>query len=346
MEGKAYLLRHRAHILAEDFETIDKTSWDALLEQWIRIKEPQETRKHAHTIRLLKEHFGATIDCSRLTPSDIAGFRDKLVDQGISRALVEMHLTRTHAMFGAACREPGSPFHDRSNPTNNPAAGVRVLGQPEPPKEGRERAFTADQARHVLDTAARVKFGGNRHEDYLRMLRLIAFSGAGPGEISQLQGGDVCEEHGVKFFDIRNTDAVTGERHPEKSEKKKVRRRPVPLHPDVMDFFEHAQKFAKNEFIFGAFPYHKSGKRAHELISNFPRFLRDDCKIIDKTKKLTLYSFRHRFHNAMDEVDGGNGVPDKIQRRLVGHGKDKHVRYGGGELKNLAYWMAKIKPLG
>ena len=174
------------------------------------------------------------------------------------------------------------------------------------------------------------------------MLRLLAFSGAAPNEIAQLQGGDVYEQDGVKVFHIRDTDAITQQPHPKKSEKRDVRRRVVPLHPDVMDFFDYAQRFPGDAFIFGNFTWNKYNGRAAWLISEFPRFLRHDCEIIDATRHLKLYSFRHRFHNAMDEAE----IPDKIQRRLVGHSKDIHGRYGGGELKNLAYWIAQIKPMG
>jgi hypothetical protein len=43
----------------------------------------------------------------------------------------------------------------------------------------------------------------------------------------------------------------------------------------------------------------------------------------------------------MDEAD----VPDKIQKRLVGHAaKDQHGKYGG-KLQELNRWMQKVKPL-
>jgi hypothetical protein len=46
-------------------------SWDALLEQWKRIKQP--TVIHAATIRLLREHFGER-DCRQVNPRKIASF--------------------------------------------------------------------------------------------------------------------------------------------------------------------------------------------------------------------------------------------------------------------------------
>jgi hypothetical protein len=53
------------------------------------------------------------------------------------------------------------------------------------------------------------------------------------------------------------------------------------------------------------------------LMQWFGKFLKDVCKIEGNGKSLTLYSLRHAFHDAMDTAE----VPEKIQKRLVGHAK-------------------------
>jgi integrase len=314
-------------------------SWDALLAQWIRIKAPTRIRGHEATIALLKEFFGETIDCRKITPSEIGQFRDKLTNEGVSREMVATRLKRIRAMFSAASQEPtDNPFYG----IINPATGVNVLGKSPPQRDGRDRAFTRSQVRTVLETAARIRLGGSRHEEILWMLRLLAFSGARPNEIAQLQGGDVYEHDGVKLIHIRNTDAITDQPHRQKSVKMGEGRL-VPLHPDVIGFFDYSATFPKDVFIFGSFPWNKDNGRAAGLITSFSRFLRADCQIVDATKRLTLYSLRHRFHDAMDEAD----IPEKQQHRLVGHrAKNIHARYGGGELRLLARHMASIKPTG
>jgi integrase len=314
-------------------------SWDDLLAQWTRIKEPAVTRGHAATIRLLREHFGE-YDCRQLTSSDIAAFRDKLTANGVTLCMVATHLGRVQAMFSAACREPTSPFAG----IPNPAVGVRVLGKKPPRKDGNDRTFTPVQVRAILETAAQVRFGGKRHEQVLWALRLLAFNGPRPNEIFQLQGGDVCmSDNGVKFIWVRDIDAVTGKCHLQKRVKTGESRR-VPLHPGVMDFFEYAARFAKDEFIFGSFRLNKHNGRAHQLISEFGKFLREDCQIVEPTKRLTLYSLRHAFVTAMRVA----GVPKDLRTRVVGHGKDIHDGYGGGdeELPMLAKYVALTKPLG
>ena len=212
------------------------------------------------------------------------------------------------------------------------------------PKDNRKKDFTPAQVKLILETAARVKFGGPSHEDFMWMLRLLAFTGARPNEISMLQSGDIVrdEETGIQFIHIRDTDAVTGEKHLEKSIKTGEVRR-VPLHPAVEDFFDYTQTFDKDAFIFGRFTYHKTGKRAHPLISVFGSFVREDCGIKkDPTKRLVLYSFRHRFETALREAQ----VFEDIRTALMGHGKDIPAGYGSWPLPTLFDAVKKTKPMG
>jgi len=327
--GLAYLPKRRA-----DIESTLALSWDALFNQWVRVREPSRTRNHAALIRLLKDYFGER-DCRDIKPLKISQFRDHLL-KSKSRLSVSVHLNQMRAMFKAAAQDPNSPFHGMSNP----CSGIQVLGKTPTPTDA-DKAFTPEQVRRVLETAARVKFGGEKHPEIIWMLRLLAFTGARITEISMLQSGDVLEQDGVTVIKIRHTDAITGQEHPLKSVKTETRT--VPLHPDILGFYEYAQSFAKkDDFIFGNLKWDKHNKtRATWLISNFSAFLKTDCGIVEPNKALKLYSFRHRFHDAMDEAE----IPDKQQRRLTGHALDIHEKYGS-DLKKLASYVAKIKPLG
>jgi integrase len=171
------------------------------------------------------------------------------------------------------------------------------------------------------------------------MLRLMAFHPMRPQEVAQLQGGDVLIEHGIKVLRVQAKDAITGNEHPQKSVKTAARL--IPLHPAVADFYEHARKFGKDEFIFGKFKWNEGKGRAGWLMDKFPMFLRDKAKIREPTKRLVLYSLRHTFITAMRSA----GVPEAEAKRLAGHGGDIHARYGGAELKLLADCIARTNPL-
>jgi integrase len=315
-------------------------SWDGLFEEWKRIQEPKRTRNYAGTIRTLKSHFGER-DCRQISQLEIGKFRDSLTGSGVSRQRVATHLRLIHAMFSAVAKEPTCYFAGMTNP----AAGVKVLGKNPPAKGGANRVFTPLQVKLVIETAAAAKFGdGNRkkrHTEILWILRLLTFTGARPNEICQLQGADVFEQDGVKCIRIQEIDAVTGKKHREKSVKT-GEARIIPLHPAVLDFYVHAAQFASRDFIFGAFRWNKDNGRAAWLTSEFPAFLKNDCKIVEPTKELKLYSLRHTFVSAMRIAK----IPEDIQKQIVGHRKDVHGRYGGGELRLLAEYVATIKPMG
>jgi integrase len=309
-------------------------SWDRLLKEWVRIKEPSHPRHHATTIRLLKE-FSGEKDCRELKQIDIANFRDA-VSSKMNRGTLVGHLQRLGAIFSAVIKEPKSPFHGMINPVS----GVVVLGKNPPAKDGRDQVFSPKQSKTILETAARVKFGGKRAEETLWILRLLTFTGARPNEIAQLQGGDVCEENRIKFIRIQEMDCLTGKKHHHKSVK--VQDRVVLLHPMVADFFEHAKKFDKQKFIFGKFTWDKSNGRAAWLINNFQKFLQKDCGIQEPGMRLRLYSLRHTFISAMRNAE----IPEEVQKQIVGHSKDQHARYGKHDLKKLAEHMKKVKPTG
>jgi len=236
---------------AEHAKVVDELSWDRLFAEWRRARNPRETRDHLVTIRLLKEYFR---DCNLrevITSLQIAKFRDHLLASGdTTPGMVKTRLGHIKAMFNGAAKDPTSPFHGMSNP----ATGIGIRG--ELPAEMATLPFSPSQVRMILETAARIRFGdtrkSNRHTETMWALRMMAHTGARPNEILQLQGGDVVEENGVKCLRIQETDAVTGIKHPHKSIKTKKsnrtktdERRVIPLHTDVLDFFDYTAKFAK-----------------------------------------------------------------------------------------------------
>jgi integrase len=315
-------------------------SWDALLARWLKQSGARQPRNHEHTIKLLKEMFPEA-DCRKITYRDIAKFRDSLTAQGKSRGTITGHLGRLHAIYKAARKEPvDNPFHD----ILNPVAEVSVSGKAEPRKDGADRVFTPPEVLSIFDTAARVRFGDQRHEKIMWALRLIAYGGFRPKEIFQLQGADLALSYnGVKFIWVRHTDAVSGRPHPQKSVKND-KPRMVPLHPELAGFYEFAQKFDKDAFIYGDIEWKKINARAWWIFDNFSHLLHDDCKINDPNRRLSFYSFRHAFKTQMRI----QGVPKDISDRICGHGKDISDSYGGGaeELPMLLECVARVSYQG
>jgi integrase len=339
--------REVAELLASEIKRIQPsnippTSWDNLYIEWARISEAKATRGYAAVIGMLKDFFHERCDLNNLTPADMARFREHLSSkEGLKRDTIRAYLGRVKTMFNTAVgSDPASPFFGMKNPS----VGIKILGKDKVPKKAGDRAFSADQARLILETAERNNFGLSRHAEVVWMLKLLTFTGARIREISQLQGGDVKVEDGIRFIEITNLYSASNQLHPQKSLKKGTTARLIPLHPKIADFYDHARKFSNDQFIFQTFPWDKNNGRGRWLISHFPQFLREECGIVDPKKRLTLYSLRHRFHDAMDEA----GIPDKQQYRLTGHshhGPDAHLRYGGPILKLLAECIEMTQPI-
>jgi len=313
-------------------------SWDRLFDEWKKTRNPSHTRDQQATIRLLKKQFG-DINCRHFTPHQAAEFRDAQSASGETTPyMVKARLGHLKAMFARAAQDPTSPFYGMPNP----GTGVLVRGVEHVPVE--TLPFSPPQVRQLLDTAARIRFGDNeqkkRHREVMWALRLLAYTGCRPSEILQLQGGDVVAEHGVKFLRIQETDALTWQPHPRKSIKTDEDR-VVPLHKDVLDFFDYAANFAKDAFIFSAFKWHKNGYRVKWFTNNFGELLeKAGVKPDNPTGRFVLYSLRHAFHDAMDRAE----VPEKQQKRLVGHGKKSvHDRYGRADLVLLRGYVNKLK---
>ncbi len=190
-------------------------SWNALFTEWQRVRTPRQTRDQEVTIHLLKDYFGER-DCRKVTPQEIAKFRDHLLTTDTTRGMVHTRLKQIKAMFSGASQEPDSPFHGMPNP----ATGIRLLGEKPAVKE--VLPFSPRQVRAIFEMVQTTGFGQDRNTEVLLLLRVIAFTGARPNEIAQLQGGDVREENGVKIIRIRQTDAITGQRHPQKSLRRKT----------------------------------------------------------------------------------------------------------------------------
>ena len=305
-------------------------SLDGLLALWVRVRSPKVVRQHRTTVALLKRFLGADIDYRRVEQKDIRRWIDHLATAGKSRVVQAAHLKNVSALFAAAVGRAMMPV--------NPAAGIKPDGKKQPSKK---QSFSGAQLRLILERAEATGFGGSRHQAVMMLLRAVIWSGCRINEISQLQRGDLTAENGMVIMHIRETDAVTGKRHPEKSVKSGEGRR-IPLHPEIAsDFLAYVQGRRSGDFIFDCFMHDKVGKRGGWLISRFGELLRKVCGITDR--RLTLHSTRHRFIDACRNA----GVDEERARFLVGHaGSGVHSRYGSGPgLRLLADDLREVEPL-
>lgn len=317
-----------------------RVGFDGLFAEWVRIKEPKAPRNIEYTTGLLKKHFGENTNARLITRQQMGEWRDWLMKHHTPVA-VKNHLAAASALYASCVREPSSAFMGIANPV----AGIKMLGKLPTKTRGADKVFNSQQLRHMLAMMEATQFGTKRAEAIRVLIRALIFLGARPNEIACLQGGDVYVEEGVRVVRISENDARTGSKSAFKSVKNGESGRVVPLPPAIAEeFFEYARRFRDDEFVFSAFPWHPIHGRISWLSGKLPLFLKNQCGMTDKNKKLTLKSFRDTWiHYARIA-----GVPKDVRNAITGHsqGDVEGQHYGGYDLRMLADWMAKVRPLG
>jgi integrase len=301
----------RLAVLDKTADRPQHTTLADLLELWQRIQRPAITRRHATTVRLFEEIVGERADVRTIAADDVAKFRDAHARDSYSSQ--EKHLKNLKAIFAVAVSERKMPY--------NPATVIRPI---EPLRQqltadgtrGRD-SFTGAQLRLILETASAARWGGpKRHADAMWALRLMIWTGAGPREVCQLRKADIETVDGVPCIHFQVT-------HPEQSLKTDSRARRTPLHKAIAAEFMAFVETVHGPWLFRSFEHRGEDGRAAWFTDAFNRMLRQACKITDK--KLSLYSTRHSFHDAVRNA----GLHPDVQRLLVGHAaRDVHDGYG------------------
>lgn len=331
--------RHQANILeAVQLKALPvaEHTLAGLLALWIKAREPKCTGEHKATVKLFIELCG-DLDYRHVTAADVQRFRDAIDVPERSKKNQTRQLERLSALFAVAVSE-GKMLSGL-----NPVRGIAVRGKDPRAAMITQQPLSGAQTALVLSRAEATGWGAERAGAALWALRVLAWTGARPNEVLQLQRGDVGMVDGVPCIRIRATCAVTGKAHALKSVKNGESVRIVPLHPSIAAGF---QAFAAGDaagFVFGAFPHNAQKGRAHWFALNFGAFLRD-CGIVaaNATERVSLYSLRHGFKGAMKRAR----IAEDNRKMIMGHSSgDVHGRYGGDDLSVLAADVARVDVL-
>lgn len=182
----------------------------------------------------------------------------------------------------------------------------------------------SDQSLRYWNKAGDVKIRDHRYWVPLIML----YSGARPGEISQLHLSDVRREEEFWILDIVETDDEDEEGL--KSLKTAGSRRVVPVHRELMalGFLEYVEEMlrAKHTKLFPQATRNTRGQMIADFSRDFSRYL---TKIgVKKGRGVSLYSFRH---GAMDAMRRAGYLDDQFNF-IFGHGSGSKVTRGYGVL--------------
>jgi integrase len=287
-----------------------------IFKAWADERQPPAKTIDAWTriIDRLVKHVGHE-DPEKLTRRDIIGWKDALLDSGLSRKTVEVHLTAVSTIFNHALT------NERLTRTDNPVKGVRVAKRDDP--ADKRRPFTDAEAVMVLKAAR------SETRASMRWLPiLLAFTGARLDEL--------C---GAFKADIRCDDTISRELGPdagwfiriEPTKDRSIKTgwsgaRSVPLHQQVVDegFLEYVRRLPEGP-LFPDLSPDVWGSRAGTSSKMLGRRLRQ-LGITDK-RAVAGHSWRHRFKDLCRAA----GIPKDVHDALTGHvAGDVGSTYGYG----------------
>lgn len=303
-----------------------------LVAAWAAERKPSAaTRaKYEGTFRRIASFLGFD-DLRRIAPEDVVRFKRHRLDvEKRDVGTVEDDVRNA----GAVCRWGERNRLLSSNPFQNlaPEATRKVVPSRVPYDD-------ADAAKILA--AARLEAGWLRWAPWL-----LCFTGARLGELAELRRGDVREEAGVPFLDVRPHETRPG--------KNAIMQRMIPLHPALIaeGFLAYVSELPAdpNGPLFPSITPDPHGKRTTPAQTKLGRWMRDRVQITDP-KKAPAHSWRHRMEDELRKVR----APEEVQDAITGRHNPRNAGAGYGKgfrgmpaevLRELARIPAPLSPLG
>ena len=232
-----------------------RCTFDTLIDLWKGQKSGRTAETEgdmSRSIRMLRDYMGDKIEPEAVTRDHVRLFLRKLHDDGLAPATVRKHRGMIRTLFATAIAE--------SMLEKNPADGVRII---EPSIEDPGRAdYGLEDIRKILECpiytrGTRPRGGGGEAAAWLPLMGL--YTGARLEELCQLSVEDVAEEAGIPYL-------IITDQRPNKRVKSKDSRRPVPIHPLLVEagFLRYVERIRRQgkEWIFPNLHSDCKGKRS------------------------------------------------------------------------------------
>ncbi|MFK4385897.1 tyrosine-type recombinase/integrase [Bradyrhizobium sp. USDA 223] len=215
----------------------------------------------------------------------------------------------------------------------NPFATIKV----DVPRKAQTRetgkAFTPEEARTILKAALAIESPRTPSERAKRWVPwLCAYSGARPGEITQLRGSDI-EQRG-RFYVMKLT--------PDAGTIKTRQMRVVPIHQHIIDqgFLEMVREVGKGALFYNdrapqrarkVDPLKPSRARAATTRAHLGEWVRSIG--VTDTELSPNHAWRHTFKQIADRV----GISEKVHDAITGHAPaSEGRRYGAPTVEDMA----------
>jgi integrase len=287
--------------------TCDLSSWVNLRVSRVRYLEQKSHEVSPQHLKGLEYVLGGFMDCGSgrrdATRAGVQAHRDVLLRDGLAVATVNQHL----AIIAAFLRWAGS---------KEDLSGLR-LKAPSCRRAATQRAAFTDAEVVRLLKATEWK-ARTPSQQWLPLL--MAYTGARPEELAQLQCRDVQRVGTTLVLNLATIE--DGQRR-----KNEASRRLVPVHSQLMDgIWDLGDRKNPTSLLFPELgDGGTNGRRAEAPSRWFNRkVLRDYCNIKDPRK--VLYSFRHTVATKLKHL----GVEESLIAELLGHTVSSQTmgRYG------------------
>lgn len=286
-------MQHGGRVVPEDLRLSDVYRQDAE-----RHGEGRDDRTIGFSVESFKSVVGDA-DVRAIRRSDVTAWIRSMTDRGLAPATVLRRLGAVRAVVGRAYLEHDV---DRPNPFSKHKVGGGARADDRLP-------FSREMLAMIDGHLARSRVG----RDTRNMIEIMRRTGLGPAEVGGLEVRDAVLDGDVPFIWVRS-NGVRGL-------KTASRTRRVPLVGDAVGAAEDAVAHARGDSLFHG--YRGAGRGADSISAKLNKAIR--AAGIPRSRRLTVYSFRHGVAQALREVE----APDHVSRRLLGHsGHGVHDRYG------------------
>jgi integrase len=302
-----------------------------LFERWIDAKRPAAATIESwrYVFSAMGEHFAGRSAAS-ISPDEANAWIKGLISPERSAATVKKTwLNASNAIFRWAME------HKHIN--RNPFAQIKITV----PKQSRHRetkAFRGDEQQLILGAALAIDDTNGRVDDAAKrwVPWLCAYSGARPGEITQLRGSDVVKQDGIDAIRIT----------PEAGTVKGGQTRVVPIHEHLLaqGFLKFVSRRGQGPLFYA--PRHERGSSRGATGSKAPysqvrQRLAEWVRSIGVTDEHVSpnHAWRHTFKQIADR----EGISERMSDYITGHAhKSEGARYGAPTLSDMAQALKKF----
>ena len=296
-----------------------------LFEAWVAERKPARSSIESwrYVFAEIAQHFKDRSAAS-ISPDEAQDWIRSLVGARSAATVRKNWITASKTVFGWAVEHKRLP--------RNPFADVKITV---PKKQALRdtKAFLPDERRTILAAALGITNIDTPDDAAKRWVPwLCAYTGARPGEITQLRGGDVIERDGVHALRITpDAGAVKGREA-----------RVVPLHEHLI-----AQGFLRFVVRWGTGPlfYRTAQQEDHTdpLKAKKPRYVQARQRLAAWVRGLGLndkelspnHAWRHSFKQIADRA----GISERMSDYITGHAhKSVGATYGAPMLNDMASW--------